>query len=88
MLVIKAAKLSGMPVTCEVAPHHLFLTKDDLETIGHLRGQVKPCLVDKEDQQSLWDNMQYIDCFATDHGKLSFDFITTLLITLSIFIII
>lgn len=69
IMVIRAAKESGLPVTCEVAPHHLFLTTDDLDNIGGLRGRVKPNLVTKEDQQSLWDNMDIIDCFATDHGK-------------------
>jgi len=57
-------------VTCEVAPHHLFLTVEDLDRLGHNWGQVRPRLATPEDQQSLWDNMEYIDCFATDHGLL------------------
>lgn len=57
-----------MAVTCEVCPHHLFLTSDDLEHLG-LKGEVRPKLVSKEDQQALWDNLDVIDCFATDHGK-------------------
>lgn len=69
ILVIKAAKERGLPVTCEAAPHHLFLTSDDLERIGQTKGQVKPCLVTMEDQEALWDNMDIIDCFATDHGN-------------------
>lgn len=72
ILIIKAAKEKGLLVTCEVAPHHLFLTSEDLDVIGHQRGQVKPPLCSKEDQQALWDNMDIIDCFATDHGKLLF----------------
>lgn len=68
--MIKAAKEQGMPVTCEVAPHHLFLTKSDLEKIGMTFGQVRPMLGDEEDQQSLWDNIDIIDCFATDHGMI------------------
>ncbi|XP_048748281.2 CAD protein-like isoform X2 [Ostrea edulis] len=68
ILVIKAAKERGLPVTCEAAPHHLFLTSDDLERIGQTKGQVKPCLVTMEDQEALWDNMDIIDCFATDHA--------------------
>lgn len=59
-------------MTCEVAPHHLFLTSSDLDRIGQGRGQVKPCLVNPEDQEALWDNMDIIDCFATDHGKILF----------------
>ena len=67
--VIRLAKEAGMAVTCEVAPHHLFLTSDDLDVIGHGKGQVRPVLSSKEDQKALWDNMAIIDCFATDHGK-------------------
>ena len=59
-----------MNVTCEVAPHHLFLTEDDAERLGYNRIKVKPPLVTAEDQKALWDNMDYIDCFATDHGEL------------------
>ena len=62
-------KEKGFPVTCEVAPHHLFLTQDDVERIGPTRGRVRPVLVSAEDQQALWDNLDIIDCFATDHGK-------------------
>ena len=69
ILVIRAAKEKGLKVTCEVAPHHLFLTKDDVTSIGSSRIRVKPELCSKEDQQALWDNMDIIDCFATDHGK-------------------
>ena len=61
-------KEKGFPVTCEVAPHHLFLTQDDVQKIGPTRGRVKPPLVTAEDQQALWENMDIIDCFATDHG--------------------
>ena len=59
-----------MRVTCEVAPHHLFMTSANLDKIGHARGQVCPRLVTKEDQKALWENMDIIDCFATDHGTL------------------
>lgn len=62
----------GMPVTCEVCPHHLFLCEEDLGRIGVGRGQVRPSLATKEDQQALWDNLDIIDCFATDHGLFYF----------------
>ncbi|RDD37936.1 CAD protein [Trichoplax sp. H2] len=68
ILVIKACKERGMNVTCEVAPHHLFLTEDDAERIGLKRSKVKPQLCSKDDQQALWDNFDIIDCFATDHA--------------------
>ncbi|XP_035736372.1 CAD protein-like [Vespa mandarinia] len=66
--IIRAAKEKGLAVTCEVCPHHLFLCKDDLKRIGETKGQVRPSLVSKEDQQALWDNLDAIDCFATDHA--------------------
>nr|KAG5688328.1 hypothetical protein BaRGS_027870 [Batillaria attramentaria] len=66
--VIRAAKERGLPVTCEVAPHHLFLTSADAVKLGAGRGEVRPALVSPEDQQALWDNMDIIDCFATDHA--------------------
>ena len=68
-MVIRAAKERGIQVTCEVAPHHLFLTSDDLDKIGHQRGQVRPMLVTDKDREALWDNMDIIDCIATDHGN-------------------
>jgi len=54
-------------VTCEVCPHHLFLSTNDLIGLAG-KGEVRPRLATLEDQQALWDNMDVIDCFATDHG--------------------
>ncbi|XP_074643904.1 multifunctional protein CAD-like isoform X2 [Tubulanus polymorphus] len=68
ILIIKAAKERGLQLTCEVCPHHLFLTNTDLETIGPMRGQVKPPVQSEEDVVALWENMDIIDCFATDHA--------------------
>ena len=71
ILLIKAAKERGIKVTCEVAPHHLFLTKDDIPAISHGhagRGEVRPRLATKENVDALWQNMDVIDCFATDHA--------------------
>ncbi|MCS7011467.1 MAG: amidohydrolase family protein [Anaerolineales bacterium] len=71
ILLIKAAKERGLPVTCEVTPHHLFLTKEDIPHIsqGHPgRGEVRPRLASKADVDALWQNLDVIDCFATDHA--------------------
>jgi carbamoyl-phosphate synthase/aspartate carbamoyltransferase/dihydroorotase len=68
ILLIKAAKEKGIKVTCEVTPHHLFLTKSDIPTIGAGRSEVRPRLATADDQQALWDNLAVIDCFATDHA--------------------
>jgi carbamoyl-phosphate synthase/aspartate carbamoyltransferase/dihydroorotase len=68
ILVIRAAKEKGIKVTCEVGPHHLFLSQADLPHLPGGRGEVRPRLATPEDQQALWDNLAYIDCFATDHA--------------------
>ncbi|MCP4427617.1 MAG: amidohydrolase family protein [Chloroflexi bacterium] len=68
ILLIKAAKENGIPVTCEVGPHHLFLSVDDIPHIGAGRSEVRPRLATPEDRQALWDNMDVVDCFATDHA--------------------
>merc|ERR1719322_770973 len=68
IMLVKLAKQRGVSVTCEVAPHHLFLTENDLPSIGDNFGKVKPCLVTEADQEALWENIDIIDCFATDHA--------------------
>jgi dihydroorotase-like cyclic amidohydrolase len=76
VLLIKAAKERGIKVTCEVCPHHLLLTKDDIPAISHGhpgRGEVRPRLASKEDVDALWQNLDVIDCFATDHAPHTVD---------------
>uniref|UniRef100_A0A286XC64 Multifunctional protein CAD n=1 Tax=Cavia porcellus TaxID=10141 RepID=A0A286XC64_CAVPO len=68
ILLIKAAKAQGLPVTCEVAPHHLFLSQGDLERLGPGKGEVRPELGSRQDLEALWENMAVIDCFASDHA--------------------
>ena len=75
VLLVKAAKERGIKVTCEVCPHHLFLTADSPLFVGEgvgVRGkgrsEVRPRLATKEDVEALWQNMDMIDCFATDHA--------------------
>ena len=71
ILLIKAAKEKGIKVTCEVTPHHLFLSNDDIPAISHGhagRGEVRPRLATQDDVDALWQNMDVIDCFATDHA--------------------
>lgn len=71
ILLIKAAKEKGIKVTCEVCPHHLFLSREDIPAISHGhpgRGEVRPRLATKEDVDNLWINLDVIDCFATDHA--------------------
>ncbi len=73
VLLIKAAKERGIKVTCEVCPHHLFLTKDltgfqNLSGLTPGRKEVRPRLATQEDVDALWANMDVIDCFPTDHA--------------------
>jgi len=66
--LIAAAKRQGLPVTCEVTPHHLFLTRDDAERLGTL-GDMRPTLAEQADVDALWSHINTtIDCIATDHA--------------------
>lgn len=71
--LIKLSRENGMNVTCEVSPHHLFMDTNDGDLINEQyncssMATVKPPLMAKSDQQALWDNIDIIDCFATDHA--------------------
>ncbi len=77
VLLIKAAKERGIKVTCEVCPHHLFLTAaespsplvgEGLGVRGKGRMEVRPRLAAQKDVDALWQNLDVIDCFATDHA--------------------
>jgi carbamoyl-phosphate synthase/aspartate carbamoyltransferase/dihydroorotase len=61
------AKEAGMPITCGVTPHHLFLSADDAEKLGPY-GHMKPYLKPKSDQDFLWSHMDYIDVIESDHA--------------------
>ena len=65
ILLVRDAKARGLKITCEVTPHHLFLTADDL---SGGRGEVRPRLGTQADVDALWANLDVIDCFATDHA--------------------
>jgi carbamoyl-phosphate synthase/aspartate carbamoyltransferase/dihydroorotase len=80
ILLIKAAKEKGIKVTCEVCPHHLFMVSQvSDEERGKRRPEpaegkkegmleVRPRLATQNDVDALWDNLDVIDCFATDHA--------------------
>jgi carbamoyl-phosphate synthase/aspartate carbamoyltransferase/dihydroorotase len=81
VLLIKAAKEKGIRVTCEVCPHHLFLTEGGIPLPPNPsplqgardkgkggRSEVRPRLATREDVEALWQNMDVFDCFATDHA--------------------
>lgn len=89
ILLIRAAKEKAIKVTCEVTPHHLFLTADSpasspppaypqTSTFGGRTGmtteehggrlEVRPRLASQADVDALWENLEVVDCFATDHA--------------------
>lgn len=55
------AKKSGVVLTCDVTPHHLFLIKNSSFFI-------KPPLATQKDQDFLWNNLKWVDCIASDHA--------------------
>lgn len=65
--LIRRAKEMGLPVTCEVTPHHLFLSTEDSDRLGPL-GDMRPRLASPDDVSALWSNLDVIDLFATDHA--------------------
>ncbi len=56
-------------VTCEVCPHHLFLTEEFFRERGNY-GKMNPCLRYEKDRQALWDAIAegLVDQIATDHA--------------------
>lgn len=67
LALIRDAKARGVAVTCEATPHHLFLTAGDEARLGTL-GQMNPPLRLQKDVDALWENLDVVDCVATDHA--------------------
>ena len=66
--LIRAAKKSGVNVTCETAPHYLTLCEDDLQEHG--RFKMNPPLRAAADRDALLEGLfdGTIDMIATDHA--------------------
>lgn len=66
--LVTEAKQRGLRVTCEVCPHHLFLTTDDYPELQS-RIKVNPPIRCQQ-QEDLWQGLLNgrIDCIATDHA--------------------
>jgi dihydroorotase len=66
---LKKEKTNNKELTCEVAPHHLFLTIKDYKRLGPL-GKMNPPLRDYQSQQRLWEGLNdgTIDIIASDHA--------------------
>ena len=69
MAAIRAAKAEGLPVTCEVSPHHLLLTYDACAS-GDPNTKMNPPLRSEYDRRSLVDALAdgTVDAVATDHA--------------------
>lgn len=67
--LLAAAKDEGLPVTVGITPHHLFLTEDDVQTLGPL-GRMKPELKTETDRQALWRALYsgLVDVIESDHA--------------------
>ena len=65
--LIRRARVRGQQVTCEVTPHHLYLTRADAARLGPY-GDMRPRLAGESDRRALWDNIDIVDCIATDHA--------------------
>ena len=66
--LIARAKERGLPVTCEVTPHHLFLNENDARRLGPY-GDMRPALASSDDQAALWEHINStVDCIASDHA--------------------
>lgn len=66
--LIRQAKASGLPVTCETAPHYLLLTDDDLQEEG--RFKMNPPIRSRADREALIAGVLdgTIEVIATDHA--------------------
>ncbi len=64
---IMQAKEDGLPITCGITPHHLFLTQEDAAKLGPY-GRMKPFLKSPEDVKFLWEHIDQIDVVESDHA--------------------
>ncbi len=64
---VMRAKDAGLPLTCGVTPHHLFLSEKDADQLGPY-GFMKPFLKPQADQDFLWDHFAAIDIIESDHA--------------------
>ena len=68
--LVRAAKADGLPVTCEVTPHHLFLCEDDITDTYDTNLKMNPPLRTADDAAALREGVLdgSIDCVVTDHA--------------------
>jgi dihydroorotase len=68
--LVREAKARGLAVTCEVTPHHLFLTEDDITDLYDTNLKMNPPLRTAGDAAALLAGLLdgTVDCIATDHA--------------------
>jgi len=66
--LVRAAKAKGLPVSCEVTPHHFTLTDEDVNY--DTRYKMNPPLASREDRDALIAGLAdgTVDAIATDHA--------------------
>lgn len=66
---LRAAKAEGLPISVGVTPHHLYLSEDDLPTLGAF-GRMKPELKSRADCAALWAAIDegLVDVIESDHA--------------------
>ncbi|MEM2419851.1 MAG: dihydroorotase family protein [Candidatus Bathyarchaeia archaeon] len=71
--IVHEAKMAGLPITCEVTPHHLFLSADDFKQIGPM-ALTAPPLRDKSHVDFLWEGLKLgtVDVVGSDHAPHTF----------------
>lgn len=71
---MEASKTAGTKLSCEVTPHHLVLTDEEVRSLD-ARYKMNPPLRTEDDRQALIDALRSgtIDCIATDHAPHAID---------------
>ncbi|MBZ5697224.1 MAG: dihydroorotase [Acidobacteriia bacterium] len=66
--LVRAARAKGLPVTCEVTPHHFTLTDEDVQYDSCYK--MNPPLASREDRDALIAGLidGTVDAIATDHA--------------------
>jgi dihydroorotase len=68
--LIRAAKARGLPVTCEVTPHHLYYSTENIDDSNRGWMQMNPPLRANADRLAMLDALRdgTLDYLATDHA--------------------
>jgi dihydroorotase len=69
--MVRQARRRGLPVTCEVTPHHLVLTDEEVSRSGYsTQCKMKPPLRSEDDRRALLAGLAdgTVDAIASDHA--------------------